>query len=68
MLNNASRSRDEVIKVARALGKLNREVVFVGGAVVSFYTNDSAALDARPTNDVGITIDTASLGELEMLR
>jgi len=55
-------------KVAQALGELNERVVFVGGAVVSLYINDSAADDVRPTKDVDISLEILSVGELENLR
>jgi hypothetical protein len=38
-----------VRKVATALGKLNEQVAYVGGATVSIYADDPAAEDVRPT-------------------
>ncbi len=59
----------KVIKtIANALGELNQKVVYVGGAVVSLYIDDTAAEDIRPTKDIDITLEIASLGELEALR
>jgi predicted nucleotidyltransferase len=55
-------------KIATALGELNEKVAFVGGAVVGIYANDLAADDVRPTKDIDITLQIASLGKLEMLR
>lgn len=55
-------------KVAGALGSLNDEVVYVGGAVVSLYVTDPAAPDVRPTDDVDIILEITSLGKLEALR
>jgi predicted nucleotidyltransferase len=55
-------------KIATALGELNEEVAFVGGSVVGFYANDLAADDVRPTKDIDITLQIASLSKLEMLR
>ncbi|MBL4753393.1 MAG: hypothetical protein JKY52_07355 [Flavobacteriales bacterium] len=55
-------------KIAKALGSLNEQVAYVGGAVVSLYINDPAADDVRPTKDVDITLQIASLSELEKLR
>ena len=58
-----------VIKqVARALGDLNNRVVYVGGAVVSLYIDDPAAADVRPTDDIDISLEITSQGELENLR
>jgi hypothetical protein len=45
-----------VAEIAEALGELNSNVVFVGGAVVSVYTDDPAADDIRPTQDVDLTL------------
>ena len=39
------------VKIAKALGELNRKVVFVGGAMVSLYIDDPSAEDLRPTKD-----------------
>jgi predicted nucleotidyltransferase len=55
-------------KIATALGELNEKVAFVGGAVVGIYANDLAAEDVRPTKDIDITLQIASLSKLEMLR
>lgn len=45
-----------VAAVAAALKDLKDEVVFVGGAVVSLYTDDPAADEIRPTQDVDMTL------------
>jgi hypothetical protein len=42
--------------IAHALGELNSQVVFVGGAVVSLYIDDPSADDVRPTKDVDISL------------
>lgn len=55
-------------KIAQALGELNEQVVYVGGAVVSLYVDDPAAEDVRPTKDVDISLEVASIGALEALR
>jgi predicted nucleotidyltransferase len=55
-------------KVAQALGALNNNVVYVGGAMVSLYIDDTSAEDVRPTKDIDITMEIASLGELEKIR
>lgn len=59
---------DVIKKIARALGELNNRVVYVGGAVVSFYIDDPAADDVRPTKDIDISLEITSTGELENLR
>jgi hypothetical protein len=59
---------ESIEKVAKALGELNKEVVFVGGAVVSLYVNDALADEFRPTKDVDITFRIVSFAKLERLR
>lgn len=54
--------------MAQALGELNDEVIYVGGATVSLYINDPAADDVRPTKDIDISIRIVSLSHLEEIR
>ena len=68
MLKNTTANLKVIRKVALALGSLNKQVVYVGGATVSFYINDPAAEDVRPTKDLDISLDIATLGELEAVR
>ena len=68
MLKNTHINREATKIIARALGELNERVVYVGGAVVSLYINDPAAEDIRPTKDIDISLEIASIGELEKLR
>lgn len=50
-------------QVARALGQLNNQIVFVGGATVSLFAKDLAETeDVRPTEDVDAIIELASYG------
>jgi len=67
-MKNATANLGAIKKVAYALGGLNERVVYVGGAVMSLYVDDPAAADVRPTKDVDITLNIASLHELEALR
>lgn len=53
-----------VKKVATALGELNNDVVYVGGATVSIYADDPTAEDVRPTKDVDIMLRIATFSEL----
>ncbi|MES2837807.1 MAG: nucleotidyl transferase AbiEii/AbiGii toxin family protein [Bacteroidota bacterium] len=55
-------------RIAKALGELNNNVIYVGGAVVSIYANDPAADDVRPTKDIDISLSVASISELEKVR
>lgn len=68
MLKNTLINRAVTKKIAIALGPLNEQVVYVGGAVVSLYIDDPSADDVRPTKDLDLTMEIASLGELESLR
>ncbi len=47
MLKNTLINRLAITKVAIALGELNEQVVYVGGAVVSLYIDDPAAEDVN---------------------
>lgn len=67
-MKNTIINRKVITKIAVALGELNERVVYVGGAVVSLYANDPAADDVRPTGDLDISMEIASLSELEKLR
>jgi predicted nucleotidyltransferase len=68
MLKNTIINKKVIKKIATALDDLNEQVVYVGGAIVSLYINDSAADDLRPTKDIDICMSIASVGELEILR
>lgn len=68
MLKNNIINLKVVSKIAKQLGKLNEQVVFVGGAVVSLYINDSAADEVRPTKDIDFFLEIVGLSELEKLR
>lgn len=46
-----------VAEVATALKELKEKMIFVGGAVVSLYTDDGAADEIRPTGDIDMTIN-----------
>lgn len=45
-----------VAKIAKALQELKEQMVFVGGAIISLYTDDPSADEIRPTADVDMTI------------
>lgn len=52
-----------VAKVAKGLKELNEKMVFIGGAVISLYTDDPAAEEIRPTSDIDMTINLANYTE-----
>ncbi len=68
MLSNKSQIIDAVKMVAHALKDLNEQVVYVGGAAAGLYTDDSGAPEMRPTNDIDIVFEIATMLELEELR
>jgi hypothetical protein len=47
-------------RVARGLGDLKDEVVFVGGSVAELYADDPAASDIRPTLDVDCVVELST--------
>lgn len=67
-MKNAVINRGVIKKIAFALGELNEQVIYVGGATVGLYINDPAADDVRPTKDVDISLSIATIGELEKVR
>lgn len=46
--------------VARGLGSLKKDVVFLGGATVGLHIDDPAAPEVRPTKDVDCVVELAS--------
>ena len=67
-MKNTLINRKIIQKVAKALGDLNNQVIYVGGATVCLYINDPAADDVRPTKDVDISLKIASVAHLEDIR
>lgn len=57
-----------VAEVAEALQDIKQDMVFVGGAVVSLYTNDPAADEIRPTQDIDMTLNIVNLSHWEKLQ
>lgn len=49
-----------VAQVAHGLKELREKMVFIGGAVISLYTDDPAADEIRPTKDIDMTINLAN--------
>ena len=60
-MEKSNRLRLELI--ARALGELRTQVVFVGGSVAQLYADDSASAEPRPTMDVDIIVDLSSYSD-----
>lgn len=52
-----------VAQVAKGLHELRDKMVFIGGAVISLYTDDPAAEEIRPTADIDMTINLTNYAE-----
>jgi hypothetical protein len=52
-----------VAQVAQGLQELRDKMVFIGGALISLYTDDPAAEEIRPTADIDMTINLANYTE-----
>lgn len=59
MNNNISRLKD----IAKILGEINNDVVFVGGATVGLYIDDKAAPMPQPSEDVDCVVEIATYSE-----
>lgn len=57
-----------VAEVAKALQDIKQNMVFVGGAVVSLYTDDTAAEEIRPTQDIDMTLNIVNLGHWKQVQ
>jgi predicted nucleotidyltransferase len=57
-----------VAEVAEALKDIKQDMVFVGGAVVSLYTDDPAADEIRPTQDIDMTLNIVNLSHWEKVQ
>ena len=57
-----------VAEIAHALQELKDQMVFVGGAVVSLYTDDPAANEIRPTSDIDLTLNILNLNKWSELQ
>lgn len=57
-----------VAQVAQGLKELRDKMVFIGGAVISLYTDDPAAEEIRPTADIDMTINLANYAEWAMMQ
>lgn len=68
MLKNSIINIKVIEKVANALGELNNDVIYVGGAIVSFYITDMGADQPRPTKDIDISVQISTYSEMDRLR
>jgi len=68
MLKNPIINLKAVEKVALALGEINKDVIYVGGAVVSLYATEDGAEQPRPTKDIDISVQISTYVQMERLR
>tara|TARA_R110002073_G_scaffold245044_10_gene407657 strand:+ start:6064 stop:6765 length:702 start_codon:yes stop_codon:yes gene_type:complete len=59
-------NREQLMRVARALGDFRSEVVFVGGATLGILVSDPAAPKVRPTDDVDVVVEVLSYVDYEV--
>lgn len=64
MNSNKEMNLEKLKEVAVALGELNDDMVFVGGAVVASYANDKVDEDVRITKDIDTFRRISSYAEL----
>ena len=68
MLKNQTINLKVVEKVALSLDELNKDVIYVGGAVVSLYVTDEGAEQPRPTKDIDISVQISTYAQMDELR
>lgn len=56
-----------LVRVARRLGDLREEVVFVGGAIMGLLVTDPAVAPLRATDDVDVIVEVATRTEYEVV-
>lgn len=59
---------ERVVEVARLLGKVSEQCVFVGGAAIGLILTDPAIADVRPTLDVDVIVELATRVEYYQLQ
>lgn len=64
-MHNKTINIGTVAEVAEALKQYKDQVVFVGGSVISLYTDDPAADEIRPTKDIDLTINIVDIGKFQ---
>ena len=52
-----------LVRAAHALDDLRADIVFVGGAIVELLITDQAAPPVRPTKDIDVVVQVATLAE-----
>jgi predicted nucleotidyltransferase len=68
MAQDSQLNLEVVASVARALGDLNNEVVYIGGAVISIYAIEPGADLPRVTEDIDVCVQVSTFAQMEELR
>ncbi|MBU4563904.1 MAG: hypothetical protein KMY53_09440 [Desulfarculus sp.] len=63
MRNELSENLGQMLLVARRLGELRKDMVFVGGSVLELLISDPAQPPVRPTLDVDLVVGASSWSE-----
>ena len=63
----ANPNMDLLIALARAMGPLCDQVVFVGGCATGLLVDNAELMDVRPTEDVDAIVEVASLAAYHRL-
>ena len=68
MRKNQTINLKVVEKVAKSLEEINKDVIYVGGAVISLYVTDEGAEQPRPTKDIDISVQISTYAQMDELR
>jgi len=68
MLKSQTINLKIIKKVASALGEINNEVIYVGGAIICMYVTDDGAEQPRPTKDIDISVQISTYTQMDILR
>ena len=68
MAQDSQLNLEVVARVARALGELNDQVVYIGGAVISIYATEPGADLPRVTEDIDVCVQVSTFAQMEKLR
>ena len=63
----ANPNLEMLLGMARAMGPLCEQVVFVGGCATGLLVDDAGLMDVRPTEDVDAIVEVATLGAYHRL-
>jgi hypothetical protein len=68
MIRTQTMNLSVVEKVAKALGEINDEVIYVGGAIIVLYATEDGADQPRPTIDIDITVQINTYSQMDEMR